>query len=200
MMVQNILDHMQTQEQQSFFYYPAYSGTYYYNGAGAVNVTYNDKIVFNNLDDIPVSLFIMKQQPPGSEGVILADLYSKELLYRPTVQIRESSAVMSPADRHTDVYTNLLMNLQDGSALTPNSDEFKFAGTPVFLSQLNENVKELYNGNVSQMQPGDYLMPQKNINRFFDATVAIYEKGAADNDFPPEMRLTYLDSTKINDN
>ena len=167
-----------------FFYYPAYSGEYDVDGLGnKVNITYEDKIIFTNFDSIPVSFYIVKQIPPDSETDVLAELYTKEMVYEPKIYIKEPASVGVLA-RKTKVYSNLTTNLQDGSELV-NKAKFFFG------------IGELA---VTAAQIGaDSMVSKEAVNRFFDAVVSVYEKGSADEGFPEERLLTRLDSTKIND-
>ena len=167
-----------------FFYYPAYTGKYDVDGLGEkVDIKYEDNIVFTNYDGIPVSFYIIKQIPPDSESEILAYLYTNEMVYEPKIYIKEPASVSVHA-RKTEVFSNLTKNLQDGSELT-NKAKFYFG------------IGELA---VTPAQLGaDSMVSTKEVNRFFDAIVSVYEKGAADEGFPEEKILTKLDSTKIND-
>ena len=162
-----------------FFYYPAYTGNYLV-GADTVHINYNDKIIFTNYDEIPVTLYIMKQKSVNPS--ILADLYVKDMDYSPSVYIKEKATV-SIDTKKTTVCTNLTKNLHDGSEIL-NKAKFYFG-----IGEVGVTPSQL---------GADKLISTRTVNRMFDAVVSVYEKGAADEGFPEEKLLTQLDSSKLN--
>ncbi len=161
-----------------FFYYPAYSGVYTIEGVNR-NITYKDKIIFKNEDEIPITLYVMKQKT--TDATILPELYAREMMYDPYLYIKEKSTT-SYNNRKTTVCTNLTTSLYDGSTIPASLAKFFFGASEVPASYLN----------------ADKVLAQRTVNRMFDAVVKVYEEGAAAAGFPDGKLLTTLDSTKIN--
>ncbi len=161
-----------------FFYYPAYSGLYTIGGT-TQHIKYKDSIIFKNEDEIPITIYIMKQKT--TDPVILPELYAREMTYDPDVTVIEKSTTPITG-RSTKVCTNLTESLWDGSDVTAK-------------------VRFNYNGSVNVPATSlkeDDVLSKREVNRMFDAVVKVYEEGAADAGFPDSMILTILDSTKIN--
>nr|MCR5773801.1 hypothetical protein [Lachnospiraceae bacterium] len=143
------------------------------------HITYKDKIIFKNEDEIPITLYVMKQKT--NDSVILPELYAREMLYDPDVYIKEKSTT-SFVNRKTTLCTNLMTSLYDGTTIPAPLVKFFFGASEVPASNLN----------------ADKVLAQRTVNRMFDAVVKVYEEGAAAEGFPDSKLLTTLDSTKIN--
>lgn len=138
----------------------------------------SDIIKFTNYDEIPVTLYIIKQQPASYETARGAFLFHEELAYRPTVYIFEKPTT-NFMFRKTKLCSNLMVSLYNNAALTGAS--FKYNNSPVNAAAIG----------------ADKLVSTEKKNRMFNAVVTVYKSGAAEKSFPKDMKLTTLDSSKI---
>lgn len=155
-------------EEVYLFYMPMYYGT-------------QDTIIYENMDHVPATLYVIKQEPES----VTPQLRIDESTYRCEVQIKENTS--SFADRCTLLRTNLHTNLYDAFETTDitntiTAPAYKYDGLARTKEELE--VKEL-----TGLEKQD---------RIFDITIGIYEPGAAAKKFPAEDRITTLTGSKDN--
>ena len=141
----------------------------------------SDTIIFTNYDEIPVKLLVIKQKPSATDTVANSMLYTNELSYGPKLTVKIKEAATTDINfRKTDIGCNLQNNLYDSSPVS--------------------GVKYYFNSGMTTAAAldADNLFTEKKENRMFDAVVTVYKEGAANAGFPEDMKLTSLDSSKIN--
>lgn len=143
------------------YYYPLYSS----------GVT-RDVINFVNNGSLPVNFYLLKQDT-GNAGITSA---SNENAYCVAFNIEEPGA--TAADLQKRLYTNLGINLVDGSTLTTGLREVKLNLSAVQLA--NVVAPELFKTTTE--------------DRLYDLTVSVYESGA---NFLESGRLTTLEGSRI---
>lgn len=155
-------------ESVYLFYMPMYYGK-------------TDTIIYENMNNVPATFYIVKQEPASVTPQLKAD----EIGYKCTVQIKENTS--SFADRYTVLRSNLSTNLYDVyDPVSPN----KLTG-----------ISYSYNGappkSAEDMEVKD-LTGLKKQDRIFDIRIGIYEPGAAANGYRDEDRITELTGSKDN--
>ena len=94
-------------------YNPWYKGLSAYGGGSCSKVS-PEKIIVTNTDDLPFTVFLVKQADPGITDT--AVLMSKETAYSASIVLQQSNAVT--ANTVARIYSNAKENLAGGAAIT----------------------------------------------------------------------------------
>lgn len=141
------------------FYYPLYHWK-------------TDTIVINNLENLPINFYVVKQYASSGTATMLAD----ELNYRMNLKIKENGG--SAATANTKLFTNLNTNLSDKTSVNQATITFNGMGT---------TLADLQAGNLTGSEKRD---------RLYKVNVFVYNEGAAVNDFPSADRLMTISGSK----
>lgn len=178
------------------FYYPLYEAA-------------KDEIVIHNESHQPFRMYIVKQLDSVT-GARLSDsqLNQAELGYKAIVNIEDTTA------ENVKIRTNLGMNLVNASFLPPSTPaegqlptyEVEKADIP---AQARYDLNGAPNGNINVFGlsgirltniPGHTGTGNDDdiTDVIFDIQIGVYQKGAKDDDFPPEQRMAYITGSKNN--
>ena len=139
----------------------------YLSSSGVVR----DKIVIENADNIPVNVYLIKQQIDlseyASETTVSNSLSVAESSYYATVNVETTGG--SPADSKTVISTNLGYNMAIDpvtgmSNVLPNQVRYSYRGT-------NTNILDVRN-----------LSSKETMDRYFDVSIQIFTKGCRTGD------------------
>jgi prepilin-type N-terminal cleavage/methylation domain-containing protein len=153
--------------------YLFYTPLYHSDSAASIQ----DEIEINNMDHLPVTVYVVKQETKD-----LTELENAEINYKMKLTVKEDTMI-GVTDAYTDIRTNLDYNLYaayDTTGVTePKVEQGYYTYNTTSANQ--SEVKSILN---IQQITGTQIT-----DNFYDVEIRIYEKGAAD--------LGFSDTDKI---
>ena len=181
------------------FYYPNYNST--------SSVHPLDEIVFENMSNYPVQLYVAKQRADSQtsgEGSVTLPTTTQEQKYRMSLTVEENPSALGQINWNTNpslyrAKTVLRTNLDEDISGNDSASRTSVNQMKLVYQAVDSNGQKgrsVSGKSAKQILSVNGLDDKEAEDRIYNVKVEIYKAGAAQNNFPESDRIVVLEGTK----